>query len=113
MWMGYGGAWPDDAPVEVVVGPVPLERVARPAERQQVPLVTRPAPRPRRHVVHLKVPDIEVTPAPVAPPLLPPEQYICALPVGDESRGNAPTVRGQSAYWVQYNSGKKSLAINQ
>ena len=31
---------------------------------------------------------------------------------GDESRGNGPTVRGQSAYWVQYNSGKKSLAIN-
>ena len=39
--MGYGGAWPDDAPVEVVVGPVPLERVARPAERLPVPLVTR------------------------------------------------------------------------
>ena len=31
---------------------------------------------------------------------------------GDESRRNGPTVRGQSAYWVQYNSGKKSLAIN-
>ena len=31
---------------------------------------------------------------------------------GDESRKNGPTVRGQSAYWVQYNSGKKSLAIN-
>ena len=31
---------------------------------------------------------------------------------GDESRKNTPTVRGQSAYWVQYNSGKKSLAIN-
>ena len=31
---------------------------------------------------------------------------------GDESRGNGPMVRGQSAYWVQYNSGKKSLAIN-
>jgi len=31
---------------------------------------------------------------------------------GDESRANAPRVRGQSAYWVQYNSGKKSLAIN-
>ena len=31
---------------------------------------------------------------------------------GDESRENGPTVRGQSAYWVQYNSGKKSLAIN-
>ena len=31
---------------------------------------------------------------------------------GDESRQNGPTVRGQSAYWVQYNSGKKSLAID-
>jgi crotonobetainyl-CoA:carnitine CoA-transferase CaiB-like acyl-CoA transferase len=31
---------------------------------------------------------------------------------GDESRKNGPNVRGQSAYWVQYNSGKKSLAIN-
>ena len=31
---------------------------------------------------------------------------------GDESRRNGPVVRGQSAYWVQYNSGKKSLAIN-
>ena len=31
---------------------------------------------------------------------------------GDESRKNSPMVRGQSAYWVQYNSGKKSLAIN-
>ena len=31
---------------------------------------------------------------------------------GDESRQNGPTVRGQSAYWVQYNSGKKSLSIN-
>ena len=31
---------------------------------------------------------------------------------GDESRGNGPTVRGQSAYWVQYNTGKKSLAID-
>lgn len=31
---------------------------------------------------------------------------------GDESRQNGPMVRGQSAYWVQYNSGKKSLAIN-
>ena len=31
---------------------------------------------------------------------------------GDESRSNGPTVRGQSAYWVQYNSGKKSLAID-
>ncbi len=33
-------------------------------------------------------------------------------PGGDESRRNGPRVRGQSAYWVQYNSGKKSLAIN-
>ena len=32
--------------------------------------------------------------------------------IGDESRKNGPRVRGQSAYWVQYNSGKKSLAIN-
>ena len=31
---------------------------------------------------------------------------------GEESRGNSPNVRGQSAYWVQYNSGKKSLAID-
>ena len=31
---------------------------------------------------------------------------------GDESRENGPKVRGQSAYWVQYNSGKKSLALN-
>ena len=31
---------------------------------------------------------------------------------GDESRKNPPVVRGQSAYWVQYNSGKKSLSIN-
>ena len=31
---------------------------------------------------------------------------------GDESRNNGPTVRGQSAYWVQYNSGKKSLSID-
>ena len=31
---------------------------------------------------------------------------------GDESRQNGPTVRGQSAYWVQYNSGKKRLAID-
>ncbi len=31
---------------------------------------------------------------------------------GDESRAGGPKVRGQSAYWVQYNSGKKSLAIN-
>ena len=31
---------------------------------------------------------------------------------GDESRENGPMVRGQSAYWVQYNSGKKSLATD-
>ena len=31
---------------------------------------------------------------------------------GDESRRNGPNVRGQSAYWVQYNSGKKSLGLN-
>ena len=33
-------------------------------------------------------------------------------PGGDESRANGPRVRGQSAYWVQYNSGKKSLGLN-
>ena len=33
-------------------------------------------------------------------------------PQGDESRKNGLVVRGQSAYWVQYNSGKKSLAID-
>jgi CoA:oxalate CoA-transferase len=33
-------------------------------------------------------------------------------PGGDESRRQGPTVRGQSAYWVQYNSGKKSLGLN-
>lgn len=31
---------------------------------------------------------------------------------GDESRGNGPRVREQSAYWVQYNSGKRSLSLN-
>lgn len=33
-------------------------------------------------------------------------------PGGDESRRMGPLVRGQSAYWVQYNSGKKSLGLN-
>ena len=33
-------------------------------------------------------------------------------PGGDESRKQGPTVKGQSAYWVQYNSGKKSLGLN-
>lgn len=33
-------------------------------------------------------------------------------PGGDESRKMAPLVRGQSAYWVQYNSGKKSLGLD-
>jgi CoA:oxalate CoA-transferase len=33
-------------------------------------------------------------------------------PDGEESRGNGPQVRGQSAYWVQYNSGKRSLGLN-
>ncbi len=33
-------------------------------------------------------------------------------PGGDESREHGPFVRGQSAYWVQYNSGKKSLGLN-
>lgn len=31
---------------------------------------------------------------------------------GDESRQGVPQVRGQSGYWVQYNSGKKCLALN-
>ena len=33
-------------------------------------------------------------------------------PGGDESRQIGPFVRGQSAYWAQYNSGKKSLGLN-
>jgi crotonobetainyl-CoA:carnitine CoA-transferase CaiB-like acyl-CoA transferase len=33
-------------------------------------------------------------------------------PGGDESRRMGPLVRGQSAYWVQYNSGKKSLGLD-
>lgn len=33
-------------------------------------------------------------------------------PGGDESRQIGPFVRGQSAYWSQYNSGKKSLGLN-
>ncbi len=33
-------------------------------------------------------------------------------PAGDESRDMAPFVRGQSAYWPQYNSGKKSITLN-
>ena len=33
-------------------------------------------------------------------------------PGGDESRDHGPFVRGQSAYWVQYNSGKLSLGLN-
>jgi crotonobetainyl-CoA:carnitine CoA-transferase CaiB-like acyl-CoA transferase len=33
-------------------------------------------------------------------------------PGGDESRHMGPFVRGQSAYWVQYNSGKKSLGLD-
>jgi len=31
---------------------------------------------------------------------------------GEETRYNGPWVRGQSAYWVQYNSGKKSLTMD-
>ena len=31
---------------------------------------------------------------------------------GDESRALGPLVRGQSAYWVQYNSGKKSVTLD-
>ncbi len=33
-------------------------------------------------------------------------------PEGDESRDMAPFVRGQSAYWPQYNSGKKSITLD-
>ena len=33
-------------------------------------------------------------------------------PGGEESRRHDPYVRGQSAYWVQYNSGKRSLGLN-
>ena len=33
-------------------------------------------------------------------------------PGGEEGRQNPPFVRGQSAYWVQYNSGKKSITLN-
>lgn len=31
---------------------------------------------------------------------------------GDESRQASPMIRGQSGWWVQYNSGKKSLALD-
>src|SRR5688500_13443561 len=31
---------------------------------------------------------------------------------GEETRAHGPWVRGQSAYFVQYNSGKKSLAMD-
>ena len=31
---------------------------------------------------------------------------------GEETRDHAPYARGQSAYWVQYNSSKKSLAMD-
>ncbi|NQW16901.1 MAG: CoA transferase [Chloroflexi bacterium] len=31
---------------------------------------------------------------------------------GDESRSGNPKVRGQSAYWVQYNSGKRSVTLD-
>ncbi|MEW6187248.1 MAG: CoA transferase [Thermodesulfobacteriota bacterium] len=31
---------------------------------------------------------------------------------GDESRQGMPQVRGQSGYWVQYNSGKKCLSLD-
>ncbi|MBN1380940.1 MAG: CoA transferase [Deltaproteobacteria bacterium] len=31
---------------------------------------------------------------------------------GDESRQGVPQVRGQSGYWVQYNSGKKCIALD-
>ncbi len=31
---------------------------------------------------------------------------------GDESRAAKPSIRDQSAYWVQYNSGKKSITLD-
>jgi CoA:oxalate CoA-transferase len=31
---------------------------------------------------------------------------------GDESRNSLPLIRGQSGYWVLYNSGKKSVALD-
>ena len=33
-------------------------------------------------------------------------------PGGEESRYGTVSIRGQSAYWVQYNSGKKSVALD-
>ncbi|MCL4535637.1 MAG: CoA transferase [Bacteroidetes bacterium] len=33
-------------------------------------------------------------------------------PGGEESRENGPTYKGQSVYWAQYNSGKKSVTLN-
>ncbi|MBI3743344.1 MAG: CoA transferase [Chloroflexi bacterium] len=33
-------------------------------------------------------------------------------PGGDTSRENGPRVRGQSIYWAQYNSGKKSITLD-
>jgi CoA:oxalate CoA-transferase len=33
-------------------------------------------------------------------------------PGGDTSRENGPRVRGQSVYWAQYNSGKKSITLD-
>ncbi|MDO8751729.1 MAG: CoA transferase [Dehalococcoidia bacterium] len=33
-------------------------------------------------------------------------------PEGEDSRHIGPFVRGQSAYWVQYNAGKRSLALD-
>lgn len=33
-------------------------------------------------------------------------------PGGDESRNHGPFVHDQSAYWVQYNSGKKSITLD-
>lgn len=33
-------------------------------------------------------------------------------PGGEDSRKHTPYVRGQSAYWVQYNSGKRSLGLD-
>ena len=45
MWMGYGGAWPDDAPVEVVVG----HSYAPPGTEETALPVSRTRRRPRVH----------------------------------------------------------------
>ena len=45
MWMGYVGAWPDDAPVEVVVG----HSYAPPGTEETALPVSRTRRRPRVH----------------------------------------------------------------